>query len=37
MLKILEKMLIDKDQEQYEAQNNCPLAYTYTNNKYINY
>ena len=25
------KMLIDKEEEQYEAQNNCPLAYTYTN------
>jgi SAM-dependent methyltransferase len=25
------KMLIDKEQEQYEAQNGCPLAYTYTN------
>lgn len=25
------KMLIDKDQQQYEAQNGCPLAYTYTN------
>ena len=24
------KMLIDKEQEQYEAQNGCPLAYTYT-------
>ena len=27
------KMLIDKEQEQYEAQNGCPLAYTYTNNQ----
>jgi len=27
------KMLIDKDQEQYESQNDCPLAYTYTNNQ----
>ena len=25
------KMLIDKEQEQYEAQNGCPLAFTYTN------
>jgi len=25
------KILIDKEQEQYEAQNGCPLAYTYTN------
>ena len=25
------KMLIDREQEQYEAQNGCPLAYTYTN------
>lgn len=25
------KMRIDKEQEQYEAQNSCPLAYTYTN------
>ena len=24
------KILIDKDQEQYEAQHGCPLAYTYT-------
>ncbi len=24
------KMLIDKEQEQYEAQNACPLVYTYT-------
>ena len=24
------KMLIDNDKEQYEAQNKCPLAYTYT-------
>lgn len=27
------KMLIDKEQEQYEAQNGCPLAYTYTNDQ----
>tara|TARA_B100001057_G_scaffold500688_1_gene617166 strand:+ start:7940 stop:8728 length:789 start_codon:yes stop_codon:yes gene_type:complete len=27
------KMLIDKDQEQYEAQNGCPLAYTYTHDE----
>jgi len=27
------KILIDKEQEQYEAQNGCPLAYTYTNNQ----
>ena len=27
------KMLIDKEQEQYEAQERCPLAYTYTNNQ----
>lgn len=24
------KMLIDKEQEEYEAQSGCPLAYTYT-------
>lgn len=24
------KILIDSDKEQYESQNNCPLAYTYT-------
>lgn len=27
------KMLIDREQEQYEAQNGCPLAYTYTNSQ----
>ena len=25
------KILIDEYEQQYEAQNNCPLAYTYTN------
>tara|TARA_B100000787_G_scaffold108737_1_gene80871 strand:+ start:1626 stop:2411 length:786 start_codon:yes stop_codon:yes gene_type:complete len=30
------KMLIDKEQEQYEAQNGCPLAYTYTNEQVYN-
>ena len=25
------KIMIDSDYDQYEAQNNCPLAYTYTN------
>jgi 2-polyprenyl-3-methyl-5-hydroxy-6-metoxy-1,4-benzoquinol methylase len=30
------KMLINKDQEQYEAQNGCPLAYTYTNEQVYN-
>jgi|UniRef100_A0A6C0CBT6 2-polyprenyl-3-methyl-5-hydroxy-6-metoxy-1,4-benzoquinol methylase len=27
------KMLIDNERQQYEAQNGCPLAYTYTNNQ----
>jgi SAM-dependent methyltransferase len=27
------KILIDKEQEQYESQKNCPLAYTYTYNQ----
>jgi len=30
------KILIDKGQEQYEAQNGCPLAYTYTNEQVYN-
>ena len=27
------KFLIDEEKEQYEAQNGCPLAYTYTNSQ----